>query len=87
MNLKLIVFSSLITAIIGAMLGFGVGKVFGPKYSSQIYQNIPAKYAVVGGVAGFIIGGCQESIRQLKKQRDEEEAEGSGAGVQRRRGE
>jgi hypothetical protein len=75
MNLKLIVFSSLITAIIGAMLGFAVGEVFSPKYTSEIYQDTPRKYAVVGGVAGLIIGGCQESIRQLKKQRDEEEVQ------------
>ncbi|XWK89962.1 MAG: hypothetical protein U7127_07785 [Phormidium sp.] len=80
MNFKLIVFSSLITALIGATIGFAACEVFGPKFSSKIYRDIHRKYALVGGVGGLIIGGCQESIRQLKKQRDEEEEYGGSRG-------
>jgi len=87
MNFKLIVFSSLITALIGAMIGFAAGGLFRPKFSSQIYRNIHRNYTVVGGVTGLIIGGCQESIRQLKKQRDEEEGKSRGTEVQENRGE
>lgn len=79
MNLKLIIFSSLITAIIGATIGFAVGELFKPKFSSQIYQDVDRKYALVGGLSGLLIGGCQEVIRQMKKQRDEEETEGKRA--------
>ncbi|MFB2892938.1 hypothetical protein ACE1CI_08335 [Aerosakkonemataceae cyanobacterium BLCC-F50] len=80
MNLKMIVFSSLITALIGATIGLAAGGLFRPKFSSQIYRDIHRNYALVGGVGGLIIGGCQESIRQLKKQRDEEEEYGGSRG-------
>ncbi|MFB2877570.1 hypothetical protein [Floridanema aerugineum] len=73
MNFKLIVFSSLITALIGATIGFTAGGLFRPRFSSRIYRDMHRNYTVVGGVSGLVIGGCQESIRQLKKQRDEEE--------------
>ncbi|MFB2837696.1 hypothetical protein [Floridanema evergladense] len=80
MNFKLIVFSSLITALIGATIGFAIGGLSRPRFNSQIYRDIHRNYAVVGGVTGLIIGSCQESIRQMKKQRDEEEREGKEAG-------
>ncbi|MFB2933788.1 hypothetical protein ACE1B6_00765 [Aerosakkonemataceae cyanobacterium BLCC-F154] len=83
MNFKLIVFSSLLTAIIGATIGFAVGELFKPKFSSQIYQDIHRQYSVIGGVGGLVVGGCQEVIRQLKKQRDEEDRERREASVQK----
>jgi len=78
MNFKLIAFSSLITALIGAVLGYAVGNVFQPKFNSKISQNLNRQYAVVGGIAGLVTGGCQEAIRQLKQQRDEEEVNEKG---------
>ncbi|MGA9382355.1 MAG: hypothetical protein WBV73_26645 [Phormidium sp.] len=83
MNFKLIVFSSVITAIIGATIGFAVAELFQPKFSSQIYQDLHRQYSVIGGVGGLVVGGCQEVIRQLKKQRDEEDRERREASVQR----
>jgi hypothetical protein len=38
-----------------------------------MYQHMDQKYAVIGAVAGLLFGASQESIRQLKKQRDQEE--------------
>lgn len=75
MNLKLIIFSSLITAMIGATIGFAVGELFKPKFSSQIYQDVHRQYSIIGGVSGLVVGSCQEVIRQMKKQRDEEDRE------------
>lgn len=79
MNFRLIFFSSLVTALIGATIGLAVGELSSHKFSSQIYRNIHRNYALVGGLGGLVIGGCQEVIRQMKKQRDEEETEGKRA--------
>jgi len=81
MNFRLIFFSSLITALIGATIGLAVSGLSSSRFSSQIYRNIHRNYALVGGLGGLVIGGCQEVIRQMKKQRDEEETEGKRAEV------
>ncbi|OKH39999.1 hypothetical protein NIES2119_03360 [[Phormidium ambiguum] IAM M-71] len=86
MNFRLIVFSSLTTALIGATIGLAVGGLYSPRFSSQIYRNIHRNYALVGGLGGLVIGGCQEVIRQLKKQRDEEETEGKRTEITEGRG-
>lgn len=73
MNNKLIFLSAIITAIVGAVLGIASAEMSNNRYQSRLYQNIHAKFALVGGVAGFIIGAGQESVRQLKVKRDLDE--------------
>lgn len=73
MNMKLILFSAVLTSFVGACIGLGVAEVAAPRYVSRTYRELPDKYVYVGAVAGLVIGGCQEAVRQLKKQRDEEE--------------
>ena len=73
MNNKLVLLSAIITAIVGAIIGIAAAEMSNNKYQSRLYQDIPAKFALVGGVAGFIIGAGQESVRQLKAERDLEE--------------
>ena len=73
MNNKLIFLSAIITAIIGTVIGISAAEMSNNRYQSKLYQDIHAKFALVGGVAGLIIGAGQESVRQLKQQRDLEE--------------
>ena len=73
MNIRLILFSSLITALVGSGTGLVVASLFPTPYSSQNYQNLDRKYAIVGAVAGLLIGSCQEMIREAKAERDAEE--------------
>jgi hypothetical protein len=74
MNLKLICFSALLTAIVGGCIGMGVAEVAAPRFVSRAYRELPSRYVLIGAGTGLVVGGCQEALRQLKKQRDEEEA-------------
>lgn len=73
MNKRLIFLSAIITAIVGSIIGISAVHISNNKYQSEFYQNIEAKFFIIGGVAGFIIGAGQESLRQLKAQQDLEE--------------
>jgi hypothetical protein len=74
MNIRLILFSAVITAGVGVGLGLGVAEIAGPKFISETYRNVDTKYALVGAGLGLVVGGSQEAVRQLKKQRDAEES-------------
>ncbi|MEH1943355.1 MAG: hypothetical protein V7L01_24475 [Nostoc sp.] len=73
MNGKLIAFSGFVTAFVGAGIGFIAANLFPCPYTSQMYQDLEQKYALVGAVAGLVIGSSQEMIRELKQERDAEE--------------
>ncbi|GAA6614694.1 hypothetical protein [Scytonema sp. NUACC26] len=73
MNAKLIAFSGIVTAFVGAGIGLVTAHLFPCPYTSQIYKDLEQKYAIVGAVAGLLIGSSQEMIRELKQERDEEE--------------
>lgn len=73
MNTKLILFSGVVTAAVGAGIGVIAACLFPTPYASQIYQNLDRKYAIVGSVAGLLIGSCQEMIREAKQERDAED--------------
>lgn len=63
MNIRMIIFSGIMTALIGAMLGLAVN------YISQRTARRPV--AVIGGAAlGFVIGCAYQAIQQ--NQNDEE---------------
>ncbi len=74
MNRKLILFSALFTALIGIVLGLAAARMHPNRFASSLYQNLDRKYMVVGATAGLLVGAGQEAIRQLKHQRDAEEA-------------
>jgi hypothetical protein len=42
-------------------------------YKGSGYQHLEQKYMAIGGVSGLLIGMGQESLRQLKQQRDRED--------------
>ena len=64
MNIRTIIFSGIMTALIGAMLGLAVNHI-----SQRTHRR---QKAVIGGaVLGFVIGSAYEAIQQNKP--DEEE--------------
>jgi hypothetical protein len=74
MNYKLMIFSGIITASIGAIAGLAAAQIGQRdfdrlKYESLYYQNLHEKYALIGGSLGLILGIGQECIRELKSQR------------------
>lgn len=73
MNTKLIIFSGIVTAFLGAGIGFVTAQLFPCPYTSQIYKDLEQKYVIIGAVAGLLIGSSQEMIRELKQERDGEE--------------
>jgi hypothetical protein len=78
MNIKLIIFSGIVTALIGSVVGLAVAhigqKEFNQfKYESQVYEDLYQKYyGFIGAGLGFVIGVSQECVRELKEQRDKE---------------
>ncbi|MGK7917271.1 MAG: hypothetical protein AB4038_17285 [Prochloraceae cyanobacterium] len=61
MNVRVIIFSGIMTALIGAMIGLAVAKI------SQ--RELRTKGMVIGGaILGFAVGAMQESVRQQKNQ-------------------
>jgi uncharacterized membrane protein YebE (DUF533 family) len=63
MNIRMIIFSGIMTAIVGAMIGLAVAKI------SQ--RELRTKAIIIGGAAlGFSVGAVYESIRQNKLQED-----------------
>lgn len=72
MNIKLIIFSSCVTAALGAVLGLAALEIKAPRYESEIYLAIKDKYALIGAGIGLAVGAGQESLRQLKKKSDQE---------------
>jgi hypothetical protein len=74
MNTKKIVFSGMVTGVVGVGLGLVVLALAPCPYTGKPYQNLDRTYTLIGGIAGLLIGASQETIRQLKKERDYEEA-------------
>lgn len=73
MNTKLIAFSAIVTAGLGAGIGFIVAHLLPTPYTSQMYKDLEQKYAIAGAIAGLLIGSSQEMIRELKQEQDAEE--------------
>jgi hypothetical protein len=78
MNLRLVLFSACVTALVGAGIGFGISRI--ERNPSQIryqnryvYQSMYQRYFTGAGAgAGFVIGAGLQIVKQLKDQRDRE---------------
>jgi hypothetical protein len=75
MNYRKILFSAIITAMVGAVISLAAlqigNKDFNqPKYQSQAYKELREHYIHIGTILGFILGAGQECVRQLKSKRE-----------------
>lgn len=78
MNGKRILFSALMTAMIGFVIGLGLVKLGQPdpnqlKFDTVTYRQWMRRYGFFGLGVGFCVGAGQEYLRQAKKLRDQEE--------------
>jgi hypothetical protein len=77
MNLRMILFSGVVTAFIGSMIGLAAARIgqhdFNQlRFESEAYQDLHGKYALIGAGLGLAVGIGQEYVRELKAQRKEE---------------
>ncbi len=77
MNIKLIIFSGIMTALVGAVIGLAATKIgqrnFNQlEYEGQYYKGLHEKYVLIGVGLGFAVGAGQECIRELKAERNRE---------------
>jgi len=70
---RLIVFCSVVTAMIGAGLGYGLAEISQNQYESSLYRHMHLKLAVAGAVVGALAGAGQECVRELKHDLDDME--------------
>ncbi len=69
MKFSRIIFSGIITSLVGLVLGIAIAKI---NHADQ-RPNAFSQYATIGTVMGLIVGSAQETIRQLDKISQEEE--------------
>lgn len=72
MNRKLLLFSGLITMLIGTGIGAILASLLPTPYQSGWYPDQRPGYMLIGGVGGFLFGVSIEALRELKEQRDRE---------------
>ncbi|NJL44883.1 MAG: hypothetical protein HC922_02280 [Leptolyngbyaceae cyanobacterium SM2_3_12] len=77
MNSKVVIFSGLVTALVGVIIGLGAAEISQNEYVSRHYDNLPLKFALVGAGVGAIAGAGQEAVREIKAQQDKEQGGGS----------
>ncbi len=73
MNKRRIFFSGIITSAIGVGLGLVIVEMAPTPYKSSMYCNLKRGYLIIEGVSGLLLGSSQETIRQLKRQCDQDE--------------
>ena len=61
MNIRCIVFSSVITCMIGSILGVAVAEI---NQSDRYHSRAHTLYAWLGSGFGLVVGAAQEAIRQ-----------------------
>ncbi len=78
MNLRLVLFSGLITALVGAGIGYGMSRI--ERNPSQVNYKNPYNYQIIyrryltsaGAAIGFCVGGGLQMVKELKEARDRE---------------
>jgi hypothetical protein len=75
MNGRRILFSAIFTAMIGFVIGLGLGKFGQPevdqlKYDTDSYRQLLRTYGWWGAGIGLVVGAGQEYLRQARILRD-----------------
>jgi membrane protein YqaA with SNARE-associated domain len=81
-NFKLMLASGVISALIGAMIGYGAGYLALNRhgssqihsYNSQSYERLyKHQFIWIGAIAGLLVGMGQSCVQQIKNQQEEEQ--------------
>lgn len=77
MKIGVILFSGLMTASIGLVLGVAVNEIGAQnlnqyRYKSSFYQQLEKYSLLIGAGLGFAIGAAQESLGQIKEDNKED---------------
>ena len=73
MNFRVVIFSGIMTGLIGAMIGLAAAKIAERRpIPRPLDDSIERKFSVVGGVLGFGLGAAFEAIRQQKPDIEDE---------------
>ena len=75
MNPKLLLFSGVITMLIGTGLGFILATLLKTPFNTGLYRDQKPGFMLVGAGGGFLFGVSMEALRELKQQRDREEGD------------
>ena len=73
MNIKMVLFSGILTALIGSVIGLASAEIGQPdfnqlRFRSEYYQNLKNNYALYGAGIGLAVGIAQECVRELQQQ-------------------
>ena len=78
MNFRLVLFSGLVTALVGAGTGYGISRI--ERNPSQVNHRNPHHYQIIygryltgaGAALGFCVGAGLQMVKELKEERDRE---------------
>ncbi|MDY7050655.1 MAG: hypothetical protein RPG89_19110 [Microcystis panniformis WG22] len=78
MNFRLVLFSGLVTALVGAGIGYGISRI--ERNPSQVNYRNPHHYQIIyrryltgaGAAMGFCVGAGLQMVKELKEERDRE---------------
>jgi len=73
MNFRLVLFSGLVTALVGAGIGYGISRI--ERNPSQVNYKNPYNYQIIygaGAALGFCVGAGLQMVKELKEERDRE---------------
>ncbi|NEO31690.1 MAG: hypothetical protein F6K36_14890 [Symploca sp. SIO3C6] len=66
MNMNRIIFSSLVTCLVGAVIGIAVAEI----NQDDRDPNTHSHYAAIGAIMGLAVGAGQQALRDLKQQEE-----------------
>ncbi len=77
LNIKQISFATVVTAVVGLLMGLALAEIGDQRYVSSPYRDLPVKLALAGAALGAAVGAGQETVRELNQHQAEDQAKAS----------
>lgn len=77
LNIKQISFTTVVTAVVGLLMGLALAEIGDQRYVSSPYRDLPVKLALAGAALGAAVGAGQETVRELNQHQAEDQAKAS----------